>query len=292
MLVVGLTGDVGAGKSTVSSIWASAGARVLSADAIVAKLWRTEELVLAAVDRWGESILDPSGYPDHAAISALVFDNDNEYRWICDTVHPLARREMYRWVKELDGWVVAEIPLLFENGVPEWIDLTVYVEAPEICRISRNAARGWDAREIHRRQKRLMPTETKRDKADFVLLNDGGLQDLSERAMILAKGFIDASSLTGFFVRSQDGEISPCLKDALSGYSEVVGMEPCPDKKAINVWARPGYIEKIRDILGECCPEDVFTMETGDATLSVPKRILLRVAGGETDEDYNYTHRG
>jgi len=292
MLVVGLTGDVGAGKSTVSSIWASAGAKVLDADAIVAELWRSEELVSAAVGRWGKSILGPSGYPDHAAISELVFENDEEYRWICDTVHPVARRELYRRVQELSGWVVVEIPLLFENGVPDWIDFTVYVEAPEIVRISRNATRGWDAREVHRRQERLMTTEKKRHMADVLLVNDGSLHNLSEKAMALARRFIDASSITGFFVGSSDMRKALCLKDGLSVCEEVIDLEPCSDKNGFLAWVLAGDLEMVLDVLRARCPGDEFTMETCEEIGKPPKRVLLKVTGGRTYEDNNDSHRG
>ncbi len=63
MLVIGLTGDVGAGKSILSFAWASQGARVISADSIVAELWERKDLADLAVERWGTSILTPGGDP-------------------------------------------------------------------------------------------------------------------------------------------------------------------------------------------------------------------------------------
>lgn len=110
MLVVGLTGDVGAGKSTVSSVWASLGAHVVSADTIVAALWKRNEMVELAAGRWGERILRPGMALDHSAISRIVFGDEKEYRWVCETIHPLVREEMERVVESLDGWIVAEIP--------------------------------------------------------------------------------------------------------------------------------------------------------------------------------------
>ena len=72
MLVIGLTGDVGAGKSTVSSAWGSQGARVISADPIVAELWKREDLVTLAVERWGRSVLTAAGTLDHGAVLSLI----------------------------------------------------------------------------------------------------------------------------------------------------------------------------------------------------------------------------
>jgi hypothetical protein len=72
----------------------------------------------------------------------------------------------------------------------------------------------------------------------------------------------------------------------------VAGLEPCPDKNGFFAWARSDDLEMVRDTLRARCPGNEFTMETGGETVKAPKRILLRVAGGVTDEDNNDTHRG
>jgi dephospho-CoA kinase len=62
---------------------------------------------------------------------------------------------------------------MFENGVPDWIDLTVYIEAPEDERVIRNASRGWDRDELRRRERWLLGSDRKKKMADLVLCNDG-----------------------------------------------------------------------------------------------------------------------
>jgi dephospho-CoA kinase len=89
---------------------------------------------------------------------------------------------MERMSASLEGWVVAEIPLLFEGGVPQWIDATVYLAAPEEKRRERNSSRGWTAGEIIRRESFLLPSEEKKRRADVVLENAGTLENLRETA--------------------------------------------------------------------------------------------------------------
>lgn len=162
MLALGVTGDVGAGKSTVSRIWAEMGASVLDADEIVRSLWKRADIIEAASSRWGKDILGEDGVIVPRKIAAKAFSDPEEYRWMCGLLHPPVRVEMERTAASLEGWVVAEIPLLFEGGVPWWIDATAYVTADSALRASRNAARGMDSAELERRETFLLPGEEKK----------------------------------------------------------------------------------------------------------------------------------
>ena len=182
MLVVGLTGDVGAGKSTVSAFWESEGAHLIDADRIVSDLWASHPFRREAAARWGEEILVGDRGIDRDKIASIVFENPLEYRWLCDSLHPVVRRVMENRICSLDGWVVADIPLLFEGGVPWWVDTTVYVTAPFETRVERNSNRNWTAGELRRREKHLLPQSTKIKLADEVLDNANDMQLLLEKA--------------------------------------------------------------------------------------------------------------
>ena len=207
MLVSAVTGDVGAGKSTLTAFWREAGASVVDADEIVRMLWSRPEIITAAVSRWGESIVDGKGVVLSSRVAARAFGDETEYRWLCDLLHPLVRMEMERRTASLDGWVVAEIPLLFENGPPWWVDVSVYVTASDEFRMLRNSIRGWNDTEIPRRESFLLPSEEKRRRAAVVLENSGTLEEFRSLAFRHAELFKRSSALVRgsvFFQKIED----------------------------------------------------------------------------------------
>ena len=137
---VAVTGDVGAGKSTVARLFESLGGVRFDADAVVAELWRRPDIVGAAVGRWGSGILDSEGRVVFAHVAARLFSSRAEYDWGCALLHPPTRAELARRVASLDpkrDWAVAEIPMLFESGVPDWVTATVFVTASRDVRAER-----------------------------------------------------------------------------------------------------------------------------------------------------------
>lgn len=178
---VAVTGDVGAGKSTVARLFESLGAVRLDADAVVAGLWRRPDIIEAAVGRWGPGILDPEGRIVPARVAERLFSSRAEYDWGCALLHPPAKAELARRVAALDQgreWAVAEIPMLFESGVPGWVTATVFVTASRELRVERCRARGWDEAELLRREAFFLPSEERAARSDFVLRNDGAPEEL------------------------------------------------------------------------------------------------------------------
>ena len=177
-----ITGDVGAGKSTVSGILKSMGWALIDADRTVAELWRTSDVIDTAVGRWGEGILDlENGAVVHARIGAIIFSDRAEYDWAMSLLHPLVKNEMRLRVEALKGEgrpVVAEIQMLFEAGVAPWVTLKTFVAASRDVRLKRCLARGWDEAEMSRRESFFMPGEKLMALSDFVIWNDGALDDL------------------------------------------------------------------------------------------------------------------
>ena len=177
-----ITGDVGAGKSTASGMFVSMGWALVDADKIVADLWRASSVVEAAVERWGDGILE-NGAVVHSRVGALIFGDRAEYDWAMNLLHPLVKKKMRLCVEALlqeRKSIVAEIPMLFEAGVPPWIDLKLFVTASSDVRLKRCLARGWDEDEMSRRESFFMTRDKRMELSDFVILNDGGLDELSK----------------------------------------------------------------------------------------------------------------
>ncbi|MCR4818476.1 MAG: dephospho-CoA kinase [Fretibacterium sp.] len=171
---VGVTGDVGAGKSTVARLMEKLGGVRLDADAVALALWERPDIRTAAVARWGADILDPSGAIDRRAVAGRIFSDPAEHRWCCGLLHPLVMAELKRRVDGLSAsqWAVVEIPLLFESGRPDWLDLVVFVTAPRDVRAERcRVQRGWDEAELRRREEFFLPSAERMARSDYVVNN-------------------------------------------------------------------------------------------------------------------------
>jgi len=179
-IVMAITGDVGAGKSTVSKILESMGWALIDADKVVAGLWRTQNVIDAAVARWGSGILE-DGAVVRARVAAIIFNDRTEYDWTMALLHPLVKKEMNIRVEELKNEgrpIVAEIQMLFEAGVAPWVTVKTFVTALRRVRLERCQTRGWDEAEMSRRESFFMDSEGRMALSDFVIHNNGSLDDL------------------------------------------------------------------------------------------------------------------
>lgn len=191
MLTVGLTGDVGAGKSTLSRVWEDMGALVIDADSVARDMWNFPEVQKKAAERWGANFFEGEWKSVLAKIAQKIFTDDSEYDFVSDLLHPATIAEIGRLVNKADGWVVVEIPLLFECGRPKWMDYVVYASASAEKRVERNASRGWDAGEIKRRESKLMSREEKIRMSDWVLNNSSSVKEWETKARELGYIFLE-----------------------------------------------------------------------------------------------------
>jgi dephospho-CoA kinase len=187
MLLVGLTGNVGSGKSTVSRMLSEHGATIIDADVLARKAvelgTRGYEAIVA---RWGDGVLAPDGHLDRAALRRIVFANPEELEHLNSIVHPEVERMRDQLVREArergDRIVVADIPLLFERHLGERFDRIILVDAPREIRLERLVNdRGLREPEAMDMIAAQMPAELKRVRADFVIDNDGTLEALGRK---------------------------------------------------------------------------------------------------------------
>lgn len=191
MLTVGLTGDVGAGKSTLSRVWKEMGATVIDADLVARDMWKLSDVQKKASERWGSDFFEGDQKSVFAKIAAKIFSDEREYEFVSELLHPATIAAIEEIVKNADGWVVVEIPLLFECGRPKWMDFVVFASASLEKRVERNESRGWDAAEIKRRESRLMAREEKIRMSDWVLENSGTKEEWEVKARELGKIFLE-----------------------------------------------------------------------------------------------------
>jgi dephospho-CoA kinase len=178
---VGLTGGLGAGKSTALEALERLGAATLSTDAVVHELYATPELRDAVVARWGAEVA-PGGVVDRAAVAAHAFATPQERAWLEGEIWPRVAARIASWREEVaarrptPAAAVVETPLLFEAGMEGIYDATVAVIADEAVRAQRAAARGHVG--VDQRAARQLPQEEKARRATYTVRNSGTLEEL------------------------------------------------------------------------------------------------------------------
>ena len=187
MLLVGLTGNIGSGKSTVAQMLSERGATIIDADVLAR---RAVELGTPAfgkiVARWGSSILAPDGHLDRAALRRVVFGDHTKLEELNQIVHPEVERLRGRLIDQAkrrgDRVVVCDIPLLFERHMTDRFDRIVLVDSHRAVRLERLVKeRGLRETEAMDMIAAQMPAELKRARADFIIENDGTFAQLERR---------------------------------------------------------------------------------------------------------------
>ena len=185
MLRIGLTGGIGAGKSTVSAAFNDCGGIIVDGDVIAREVVEpgTEGLD-ALVDAFGDDILLPDGALNRPALAAKAFVDDEQRARLNGIVHPLVgrRREEIIAAVSDDAVVVEDIPLLVETGMAPMFPLVVVVHADEETRVKRLINRGMDEADARARIAAQAPEEQRRAIADVLLDNSGSQGELVERA--------------------------------------------------------------------------------------------------------------
>jgi dephospho-CoA kinase len=187
MLLIGLTGNIASGKSTVSHLLAGKGATIIDADVLARQA--VEEGTPAyndIVERWGSDVLSADGFLDRGALRRRVFGDLDELEELNRIVHPEVARLRDQLVAEArergDRIVVCDVPLLFEKHLVEQFDCIVLVDAPRAMRLERLVrTRGLSETEAMDMIAAQMPAELKRARADFVIDNTGSLAELEAR---------------------------------------------------------------------------------------------------------------
>jgi dephospho-CoA kinase len=201
VLVVGLTGGIGSGKSTVSALLAAKGAVVVDADAVVHELQRPGTAVFEAmVDRFGNGIVAADGSLDRSAVANIVFNDPDALADLNGIVHPAVGAEIVRRMDELsttDAVVVLDVPLMVESarGYPVAGLIVVDVD-PEVALRRLVEQRGMREDDARARISRQASREERRARADVVIENSGSLDDLAaqvDRAWRWIEGLVAAN---------------------------------------------------------------------------------------------------
>jgi dephospho-CoA kinase len=182
VILVGLTGGIGSGKSTVSARLAELGARIIDADAITREVQQPGTEVFAGiVERFGEGVVAADGSLDRQALADIVFNDPDELKALNEIVHPAVGVEIAERLKaaaQTDDVVILDVPLLVESGRDDMAAMVVVDVDPEIAIQRLIEHRGFREEDARARIGRQASREDRLAKASKVLDNSGTVDDL------------------------------------------------------------------------------------------------------------------
>jgi dephospho-CoA kinase len=182
MLIIGLTGGIGSGKTAVSDRFAALGVPVVDTDLISRQLVEPGHPLLQTIIReFGDSYLDTSGRLDRPALGKLIF-SDPQARYKLESIlHPAIRREAQKQMNQLQAdYAILVIPLLAENGADYSLDRVLVVDTPESLQIERAMQRDGSSRKSVQNILGSQASRTQRlHLADDVIINDADLSALN-----------------------------------------------------------------------------------------------------------------
>lgn len=194
MVVIGLTGSIGSGKSEVARILRQEGVPVLSSDTIAHTIVDEDPDVRSLLrQRFGEKVVPPDAPIDRHALAQILFgpteQHDEDRRYVERLVHPRVLEQIARHLDELEQQqvplAVVESALIYEAGIEDLFDYIIVVTAPEALRRARVRSRGGSDEDFANRQHAQLPEEELRARADFVIENAGTLDELQQATQTL-----------------------------------------------------------------------------------------------------------
>jgi dephospho-CoA kinase len=189
VLRVGVTGGIGSGKSAVCSILRGYGIQIIEADSI-ARILMVRDMILRhrIIADFGSHLYHADGSVNRQAMANMIFKDPGKRRHLEEIVHPRVIKEIDRFFSDIDtaSYAIVEAALIYEIGFDDHLDYTIVVDADERCRIARIHDRdGLAVEDIRQRMRAQMSTNEKRRRADFIIVNNGSLEDLNGQVLFI-----------------------------------------------------------------------------------------------------------
>lgn len=175
MKIIGLTGNIGSGKSTVAGIFSRLGVNIYHADAESRKFLNIPEVKLL-LETTFKNILSPEGIIDRAKLASIVFSDATLLNHLNSILHPLVRKDFHEWISLNKGqkYIIQEAAIIFESGFRDEFDKIIHVSCPEEIAVGRVVKRdNITAEMVLKRASFQLKEKEKAALADFVILNDG-----------------------------------------------------------------------------------------------------------------------
>ncbi|MFT4836273.1 MAG: dephospho-CoA kinase [Psychromonas sp.] len=191
-LIIGLTGGIGSGKSTVSRFFSELGVQIIDADLVARQVVEKGQPALRKIElHFGNKVLT-DGELNRTFLRQIVFKNEPEKLWLNNLLHPLIRVQMVEQLSKAKGdYVLLEAPLLFENNLNKLSDYDLVVDTCPALQVKRACARdGASKEDIDAIMASQIDRQTRLQKADFIIENnDLTLLALKKRVLQLDTQF-------------------------------------------------------------------------------------------------------
>ncbi len=176
MLKIGLTGNMGSGKSVVAGIFRVLGVPVYHADNESKKFLDDPEVIATIADRFGNSVQTPDHRIDRKGLASVVFTDSVALNWLNALLHPRVREDFRKWAAMQSGkpYIIQEAAIIFESGMSSEFDRIIHVSCPKETAVDRVVRRdGADSHSVLSRMRFQMDDGEKAKRSDYVILNDG-----------------------------------------------------------------------------------------------------------------------
>ncbi len=182
--IIGLSGGVGAGKSTVANAFAREGCVIIDSDRLNHEILARPEVLSELQGWWGPEVMTPEGKPDRSRIARIIFADGREKQRLESLVHPLIARERNAIISrsntdQVVKAIILDSPLLFESSLDRLCDHLVFVDTSKQQRLARlRRERSWDADQLAQREGWQLSLDEKRKRSGFVVENEGSIEQL------------------------------------------------------------------------------------------------------------------
>ncbi|MFT4863055.1 MAG: dephospho-CoA kinase [Pseudohongiellaceae bacterium] len=196
MLVIGLTGGIGSGKTTVAEEFANLGASLIDADLLAREVVEPETPALAAIaQRFGPAILDSNGFLNRSELRQIVFANQDHKVWLEQLLHPLIRQLMLSRIQSADSpYCILVSPLLLETDQSALVQRVLVVDVAPQTQLQRTLQRDSSSVEtIKAIMAAQISREARLEKADDVITNDGSTDELKAKILSLHYKYLELS---------------------------------------------------------------------------------------------------
>jgi dephospho-CoA kinase len=207
MLLVGVTGNYGMGKSTVLGLFKNLGGIIIDADEIVDSLLGEKDVLEKIRKVLGETVFLKNGRLSKKRVAHIVFKNDSLRRSLEDILHPLVFRKINLLLNKKDfrdKLVFVETPLLFERGYERRFDTTITVYAEEEAALRRLEKEGISRRESQLRLKAQLPIEEKIKRPDFTVDNNGAIKETTSQVERIYRELLKKAKEDGNSTRARE----------------------------------------------------------------------------------------
>ncbi len=193
-MIIGLTGSIASGKSTIAEMLASYGLPIVDADLVARQVVEPgSETLMQIVEVFGQDVILPTGEMDRAKVGSIIFGDEEKRAQLNGIIHPAIRTEMLRQRDRFvaDGkHVIMDIPLLFENKLQHFVEKILVVTVSEETQLTRLMARNdLTKEEALARISSQLPLPVKEQGADAIIYNDGTIDESRVQLIAILKNW-------------------------------------------------------------------------------------------------------